>query len=498
MLLIVKFMRAPTEPRKFDRVIAGVNETREVEEHDQSFMGELTEIRDFCTENVYTPDDLTEEELWELYNHLEKLEKMYIYVVDECLTIPAIDETVTCLSTMLMNTSNDRLKEYILHALVLGIDSISDMSMLISPDFLAHLDDYRMWKGNEDIGKDAMYILSRMALCKTSFEANNNFQFWWDIVCSGSDVGSAPATWEFRAYLLDGITHALPCMPLPDDAYERIGELLISCLFNNRDEPAFFQQTTSAILGYLDQAIGRENGLILEDVRKAFDEHVPSILGLLDGRVDKGLVNIICTMISESIWEDSDGTTLGIVEEMMRHAVCDCENPNEEIVAQCLRIGSRVMENTAWGVFSEGAISAAQHAVANCSVHLKELSIEFLSAYYERMPISGELKPDFADIILDLVQIPAMEVIESVLMLFYTVIRDGDGFVQWMMEMCDDWELVDGMLDEILRQSENDPDERRENISDLIANIRRKVEEEQPLPAARKYAPDDDKSRYFE
>lgn len=459
------------------RIEATIDNERGVEQSViNSYLSQVKELLTVCEMAHDAPDSLMYEEIQNLFGAINELEKIFKVCGNMCVEDDVIDNSLLCLGQILVATKNIELKRCILASLAMGIDVINDVSILANESFINELDLCRRDE-NEHASNDAFYVLSRLAVSKEIIHAFSDFSFWWEVISDCSNV-------EMKSDLLGGISHY---MQIPCDAYEVVLETILECIFASVDNPDDLDASSKALLGFIDQFMEFGDQIIFGKVKRIFNQNIENLFEILREHCSKPLVHIICNLINESLYDNIENSTMHLLEEFMEQAA---DEENEELMTQYFHIGARMIDNC-MGEFCDEALAVAVHAAAVGSFKLKQASIEFISATYQRPEeISAEsgLDADFATIIADLISAPAMDVIEQVLELFLLLLehcRDhGSGFVQYLMEEYTDFEDVEArseMFDTIL-ENVNPKWQDKEKLEEYIESIQKILLDESPNP----------------
>jgi hypothetical protein len=374
---------------------------------------------------------------------------------DERFHVPAIRGSIA----IFMRSESPDVLQPILSILMFASGLMDDLSPFVDQEFLTKLCHCIC---AEDSPLTAQFCLSRLILSGDFFALRPHI-FWIEL--------GKRLTHEHQAAVLRTVASS----GLPQDLFRRVTDQLLLCLLCGEQHRATVIDAAVSINFLVDHC---PDGAFA-GVKAVLEPEMPRIFDLISSHGFAEVYSMIQCCFFHDIGRDylmGDGN-IGCMVQIFRQAL---DSEDDQHVTRALGFLSVLVGGAWWEMpleLFEDALSVAEEGTYD----MKHAAVLLVCAHVKRFDVPEELTIGFVTILLEMIMIPAMDIVDDLLECLEAAIRMQDGFGQYIL-----WHWEDGFstlcekFDEIDEKIQGHP--RAQDVGDRTEDIRHFLRKQMPRP----------------
>ena len=403
---------------------------------------------------------LTEEDSSKLLDYLDDLDKYLQDTAPELVDTRFQNMLIQFVFDCFIEAPPGDLKAALLSVLASAVDAISNKNLFVSSAFLDQLH-MCCTAGVPTVSELAQWILMRMVNCE-SFYQLRKVDYWMDAV---SNVDQH----LFQAVILAKIADHDPT-DIGESLAPELGRRLLVCLLNDSekiDTVRYACLGLTRVVYYFSESFQFDQ--VTSEIRRQMGTICDIMLRMRTRKIYTMMECFVVKGIAREFFNDRDNVAFW--EDHFGKAL---ENGDEKSVTRLIQLMAVLVRERVWVPFS--VFNTAMEVCRDKSFKVKYWAVKVICQYIAQYDCPPSMDSGFVPVLLDLIMIPAMELMKEMLECLYTLMDRYPGFMDMLMNRWDEFDQFPDKLNEI----ESNLDGKEEDVGEAIENIRHKIRTELP------------------
>jgi hypothetical protein len=306
----------------------------------------------------------------------------------------------------------------------------------------------------------AQAILSNLILC-SKFQELKPVVYWLQLVpCLTSNT--------YRSAILRVISD----LSIPQNLFVTVAEQALSCILSDDCACNIISESAETLTHIIWESYSFE--IPYKEVRSLVEPHIESLFKLIpQWRLHSVYSLLECCMIREIGFKFiCDPSQIEIIGILLREAL---DNENQDDITRGLMFVSKLVREAQWEIPS-GFFTWCLQLAVNGTYQMKHAAVLLICEKVKVTEVPEEVGVEFFEIVLELVMVPAMDIIGELLNCVYDLLDSQWGFTAYLLREWEDF----GLLWEKFNEIEEKLDGENQEALDRIDDLRRRITDELP------------------
>lgn len=359
------------------------------------------------------------------------------------------------------------LKGSLLSVLAGVIDIIGNSNSFVSSKFLEQLE-ICLSSEISTVSNLSQWVFMRMVNCERFYQLRP-IEYWIDLV-SRVDMSL------FQAVILAKIADRDP-NDIGDSLAPVIARRLLVCLLNDAGN---IDTVRYAALGLTRVVYYFVDSWQFGEVINEIQARMPGICDVMLRTRTRKIYTMMECFVVKGIARNFFGTREN-VDIWQGHFLEALENGDEKSVTRLMQLLAILARERIW--IPPVVFEKATEVSGDMGFKAKYWAVKLICSYISQFDCPPNIRSGFVPVLLDMIMVPAMDLMKEMLDCFYTLMDRYQGFTDMLINHWEDFGRFPDMLNEIEAQL----DETQGDVGEAIENIRARIQREMPRSSAEIY-----------
>lgn len=412
-------------------------------------------------------NSLTQEEVDRTIAYLDDLDAHLQEFPPESFNTKFHDLLVQLIYEAFIDAAPGPLKGSLLSVLAGVIDLIGNRNSFISSTFLEQLE-VCLNSEAPTVSNLSQWVLMRMVNCERFYKLRS-IDYWIDLV-SKVDMNL------FQAVILAKIADRDP-NDIGDSVAPVIARRLLVCLLNDAGN---IDTVRYAALGLTRVVYYFVDSWQFGEVINEIQARMPDICDVMLRTRTRKIYTMMECFVVKGIARNFFGTREN-VDIWQGHFLEALENGDDKSVTRLMQLLAILARERIW--IPPVVFEKATEVSSDMEFKTKYWAVKLICSYISQFDCPPNLRSGFVPVLLDMIMLPAMELMKEMLYCFYTLVDRYQGFTDMLINHWEDFDRFPDTLNEIEAQL----DETQADVGEAIENIRARIQREMPRSSAEIY-----------